>query len=138
MAWFNKRAGDAKKWRYGLTGAQLIATPAIPAINVFVHLVTASSILAFVATIAAGFGQLWRRHEHWLRYRATASALDAAKTLRLASAAFPRERCACEGHRGGRQASGPAGEMDLRDSPRRIALAVRAGAPIVAPKRKAK
>jgi hypothetical protein len=80
MEWFNKRAGDAKKWHYGLTGAQLIATSAIPVINVFIHSVIASTILAFVATLATGFGQLWKHHEHWLRYRATASALDALQT----------------------------------------------------------
>ena len=76
MAWFNKRAGDAKRWHYGLTGAQMVATSAIPVLNVFIHSVIASTVLAFVAAIAAGFGQLWKHHEHWLRYRATASALD--------------------------------------------------------------
>ncbi len=76
-AWFNKRAGDAKRWHYGLTGAQLVATSSIPVLNVFIHSVIASTVLAFVATIAAGFGQLWKHHEHWLRYRATAAALDA-------------------------------------------------------------
>ena len=75
--WFNKRAADAKRWHYSLTGAQLIATSSIPVLNVFFHSVVASTILAFVATIAAGFGQLWKHHEHWLRYRATASELDA-------------------------------------------------------------
>ncbi len=79
MAWFNKRVGDAKRWQYSLTGAQMVATSASPVFNVFIHSVIASTFLAFVATIAAGFGQLWRRHEHWLRYRATASALDATQ-----------------------------------------------------------
>lgn len=54
----------------------MVATAAIPVINVFTHSVFTSTILAFVAAIAAGFSQLWKHHEHWLRYRATASALE--------------------------------------------------------------
>lgn len=76
QAWFDKRAADAKTWHYRLSGTQMVATAAIPVINVFTHSVIASTILAFVAAIAAGFAQLWRHHEHWLRYRASASALE--------------------------------------------------------------
>jgi hypothetical protein len=74
--WFDKRATDAKSWHYRLTGAQMVATAAIPVINVFTHSVMASTVLAFVAAVASGFAQLWKHQEHWVRYRATASALD--------------------------------------------------------------
>jgi len=77
QAWFDKRAGEAKTWHYRLTGAQMVATAAIPVINVFTHSVMASTILAFVAAIASGFAQLWKHHENWTRYRASAAALEA-------------------------------------------------------------
>ncbi len=54
----------------------MVATAAIPVVNVFVKSVTASTVLAFLAALAAGFSQLWRHREHWERYRATASALE--------------------------------------------------------------
>jgi len=74
--WYDRRSNDAKAWHYRLTGAQMVSTAAIPVINVFTHSVMASSVLAFVAAIAAGFSQLWKHHEHWTRYRATATALE--------------------------------------------------------------
>lgn len=74
--WFDRRAADAKTWHFRLAGAQMIATAAIPVVNVFVKSVIASTLLAFVAAIAAGFSQLWRHREHWERYRAAAGALE--------------------------------------------------------------
>jgi hypothetical protein len=74
--WFDKRAAESKTWHFRLAAAQMIATAAIPVVNVFVKSVMASTILAFAAAIATGFAQLWRHREHWERYRATAGALE--------------------------------------------------------------
>lgn len=74
--WFDKRAKDAKDWHFRLAAAQMVATAAIPVVNVFVKSVMASTLLAFVAALAAGFSQLWRHREHWERYRASAKALE--------------------------------------------------------------
>lgn len=55
---------------------QLAATVTISVVNVFIHSVYASSILAGVAALATGLAQIERYHERWLSYRQTAAALD--------------------------------------------------------------
>jgi hypothetical protein len=74
--WFDAKAEKAKFWHVALTGTQLVGTASIPVVNSLTHSVGLSSILAGMAAIATGFGQFLRHHDHWLRYRAAAAALD--------------------------------------------------------------
>ena len=76
LAWYDARSKHAKDWHFWLMGTQLIATSAIPVVNVLTHSIIASSVLAGVAAIATGFAQMTRHHEHWITYREAANALE--------------------------------------------------------------
>ena len=76
LAWYGARAARAKLSHHGLLGVQLVATAAIPVVNVVAHSVVASSVLAGCAAIATGFAQMLRNQEHWIAYREAARALE--------------------------------------------------------------
>jgi hypothetical protein len=80
LVWYEAKARWAKRWHFGLMGAQLIATTAIPVVNVLTHSIIVSSVLAGVAALAGGFAQMARHQEHWLVFRQTAGALEALRT----------------------------------------------------------
>lgn len=79
LAWFEKAAARAKQRHGFLSTAQLCATAAIPATNVLTQSTTASTVIAVLATIAAGLLALFGHREEWLRYRRTAAALESIK-----------------------------------------------------------
>jgi hypothetical protein len=76
LAWYERKALSAKRWRHGLAGVQIVATIAIPVVNVFTHSVYVSSSLAGIAALATAFESLYGHQENWLAYRATARALE--------------------------------------------------------------
>lgn len=76
LAWYEARALSAKHWRHGLAAVQIIATIAIPVVNVFTHSVYISSALAGVAALATAFEGLFGHQDHWLSYRQTARTLE--------------------------------------------------------------
>lgn len=88
LAWFEKAAARAKQRHGFLSTAQLCATAAIPATNVLTQSTTASTVIAVLATIAAGLLALFGHREEWLRYRRTAAALESIKA-RLDAALAP-------------------------------------------------
>ena len=76
LAWYDGKSKHAKNWHIWLMGTQLVATSAIPVVNVVTHSIIASSVLAGVAAIATGFAQMTRHHEHWITYREAANSLE--------------------------------------------------------------
>jgi len=80
LEYYERESAHAKRMNRYLSAVQLTATVGIPVVNVFLHSVYASSILAGVAALATGWAQIERYQERWLTYRQTASSLD---TLRL-------------------------------------------------------
>lgn len=78
--YYERESARAKRMHRMLAAVQLAATVGIPVINVFLHSVYASSVLAGVAALATGWAQIERFQERWLTYRQTAGSLD---TLRL-------------------------------------------------------
>ena len=76
LAWYEARAQSAKRWRHGLAALQIIATIAIPIVNVFTHSVYVSSFLAGIAALATAFENLYGHQDQWLAYRQTARALE--------------------------------------------------------------
>lgn len=79
LAWFEKASARAKQRHSLLSTAQLCATAAIPAVNVLSESTLASTLVAVLATIAAGLLALFGHREEWLRYRRTAAALVGIK-----------------------------------------------------------
>jgi Protein of unknown function (DUF4231) len=76
--WFDKKATQSKVCHYSLLGASMMATAAIVVAN-SLHFPALSTGLAVVATIATGFSGMVKFQEHWIRYRNTATALEALK-----------------------------------------------------------
>jgi hypothetical protein len=76
LQWFERRSRDAKRWGHALAAAQIVATIAIPVVNVFTHSVYVSSILAGIAALATGFENLYGHRDAWLAYRQMARALE--------------------------------------------------------------
>jgi len=76
LAWYERRAVSAKRWRHGLAAAQIVATIAIPVFNVFTHSIYVSSALAGIAALATAFESLFGHQDQWVAYRQTAQALE--------------------------------------------------------------
>jgi hypothetical protein len=76
LAWYEQRALTSKRWRHALASVQIVATVAIPVVNVFAHSISASSVLAGIAALATSFEGLFGHQDRWLAYRQTARALE--------------------------------------------------------------
>jgi hypothetical protein len=77
-AWFDKKAERSKLFYYYLLGTSMIATSSIVVAN-SLHFGALSTGLAVVATVTTGFSSMVKFQEHWIRYRNTATALEALK-----------------------------------------------------------
>lgn len=77
LAWYEKRARDAKRWHYGLACVQIFSTISIPVVNVFAHSVYLSSTLGGLAALATAMSSLFGHQDQWLVYRQTAGTLEA-------------------------------------------------------------
>jgi hypothetical protein len=76
--WFDKRAQRSKLFYYSFLGLSMVATSSIVVANTL-HLGALSTGLAVAATIATGFSGMVKFQEHWIRYRNTATTLEALK-----------------------------------------------------------
>jgi Protein of unknown function (DUF4231) len=76
--WFDEKATRSKLFHYSLLGASMVATASIVVANSF-HFPALSTALAVVATITTGLSGMVKYQEHWIRYRNTATALEALK-----------------------------------------------------------
>jgi hypothetical protein len=76
LEWYERRAASSKRWRHGLASVQIIATIAIPVVNVFTHSVYVSSSLAGIAALATAFENLFGHQDRWIVYRQTARSLE--------------------------------------------------------------
>jgi hypothetical protein len=76
--WFDEKAARSKLLHYALLGASMVATASIVVANSF-HFPALSTALAVVATITTGLSGMVKYQEHWIRYRNTATALEALK-----------------------------------------------------------
>lgn len=74
LAWFEKKAAEAKTWHFGFSTVQVTAMGLIPVVNLLPYGAISSTLLAAFAGIAASIAALGGHHSHWLRYRATATA----------------------------------------------------------------
>lgn len=79
-AWFCRKAAGAKRFHHALISAQVLATAAIPMLNMltlqhrnFTYLSTAAAAVSGLAAGISGFGKY---REHWVRYRQTATTLE--------------------------------------------------------------
>jgi hypothetical protein len=76
--WFDEKSKRSKLFHYSLLGASMIATASIVVANSF-HFPALSTALAVIATVTTGLSSMVRYQEHWIRYRNTATALEALK-----------------------------------------------------------
>lgn len=76
--WFDEKATRSKLLHYSLLGASMIATASIVVANSF-HFPALSTALAVIATVSTGLSGMVKYQEHWIRYRNTATALEALK-----------------------------------------------------------
>ena len=85
LKWYEDKASAAKTAHHRFAGLQIAATAVVPVLNSFAHdlfaMTYAASIAACIAAVAGGFAGFRRNEENWLRYRQTASALQALKVV---------------------------------------------------------
>lgn len=91
IAWYSRKGRNNQRWSHALRVIEVIAAALIPFIAGMGEAIPASAwllgTLGVAVAICAGAGAIFRHHENWISFRATAEALKQEKYRFLTGAA---------------------------------------------------
>lgn len=91
IAWYSRKGRSNQRWSHALRIIEVIAAALIPFIAGMGEAIPASAwllgALGVAVAICAGMGGIFRHHENWISFRATAEALKQEKYRFLTRAA---------------------------------------------------